>query len=218
MQHTSLPQPLPLLTVFTTAVQLYGCNNDACFLPFPSQWYLPPPVAAILIAYDSAWCWCQNSRPRSSAPGSLLSSLSQVRSVQRPGRPDRAVERPSSLRTEAERGRGPSEPKRKGSPPLAWVSIGVEALRSPSERDPPLSLGLAFTPSPLPLFPLGERERRGGQPHPPQEGVPTRPCPQQGDIPRRRIGLSHTPPGSAVYAQQGTAGIYCEGKPPGQRC
>ena len=125
--------------------------------------------------------------------------------------------RPSSPRTEAERGRSPSEPKRKGSPPLAWVSIGVEALRSPSERDPPLSLGLAFTPSPLPLFPLGERERRGGQPHPPQEGVPTRPCPQQGDIPRRHIGLSHTPPGSAVYAQQGTAGIYCEGKPPGQR-
>ena len=82
----------------------------------------------------------------------------------------RAVERPSSLRTEAERGRGPSEPKRKGSPPLAWVSIH---------------------PLPSPPFPTGRRGRRGGQPHPPLEGVPTRPCPQQGDIPRRRIGLSH---------------------------
>ena len=31
--------------------------------------------------------------------------------------------RPSSLRTEAERGRSPSEPKREGSPPLAGVNL-----------------------------------------------------------------------------------------------
>ena len=50
------------------------------FFPFP--WYLPSPAAAILIAYDSACCRCQNPRPRGSALGILRPFLPRVRRIQ----------------------------------------------------------------------------------------------------------------------------------------